>query len=595
MIVETAAGPSTFSLDPSRHQISETRLTLSPHNNFTHMVPDKETALILANSYFANLYGLVEALDERTFLAKLDRCYDDPFSLDHTWLCHLNLVFAIGLCLATPDEGSREAQIVDNIRSKYPDQSEVFYYNAKSLSNPLIGFEDAGFWSIQALMLMTVYMLTRSKESTAYAYCGMAIRSAYSLGLHREETLVIFSPQEQKERRKVWRSLFVLDRLLAVSLGRPVAIAEEESSSDILRNHDFSVTNERRPQRPDVCAAGLEAAVRSCHVMGNVLRLVYTRRRISIKLAQILTDECKKWSQNLPANLHWRQASSKDKRQATAILHANIIYCQAVVLLTRPFFLYLLSIQVQRSRMNNNIPFPRRKAKMEKFSDACVIAATHNIALCQNAYEGGYLPRLNAFPTYSIFSSGLVLFANQFARPATDGLQVQCMQNAITILGYCGVNDPQAKRCANILQEFGEVIRTQSSPNPFQNHPPGRAQALAPTAPFEEQNIVPLPPLPGASTMPPMDNIPSFSSISPEPLDNSFASQGLPVQLGHYPFSGAFSGLLDMENTALPSNNEASSADEDFQFDTMWQWPFPSTPLPTTGVNTPGMGMTGRY
>jgi hypothetical protein len=35
--------------------------------------------------------------------------------------------------------------------------------NAK-VNDPIIGFEDAGFWSIQALLLMAVYMLTVSKR-----------------------------------------------------------------------------------------------------------------------------------------------------------------------------------------------------------------------------------------------------------------------------------------------------------------------------------------------------------------------------------------------------------------------------------------------
>lgn len=112
--------------------------------------------------------------DEKAFLEKVDRCYSDPLTVDHIFLCHLNLVFAIGSSLATPEPGSREAEIIDALRAHYPDQSEVFFLNAKSLNNPIIGFEDADFWSIQALLLMALYMLMRSKRNPAFAYLGMA-------------------------------------------------------------------------------------------------------------------------------------------------------------------------------------------------------------------------------------------------------------------------------------------------------------------------------------------------------------------------------------------------------------------------------------
>lgn len=45
--------------------------------------------------------------------------------------------------------------------------------NAKSLNDPLHGFEDADFWSVQALLLMSYYMLVKSKRNTAFALLGM--------------------------------------------------------------------------------------------------------------------------------------------------------------------------------------------------------------------------------------------------------------------------------------------------------------------------------------------------------------------------------------------------------------------------------------
>ena len=55
MIVETAAGPSPFTLDPERHKITETPFSLPPDTELTHLLPEKQTALILVDSFFVNV------------------------------------------------------------------------------------------------------------------------------------------------------------------------------------------------------------------------------------------------------------------------------------------------------------------------------------------------------------------------------------------------------------------------------------------------------------------------------------------------------------------------------------------------------------
>src|SRR3954447_3708443 len=108
----------------------------------------------------------------------------------------------------------------------------------------------------------------------------MAVRSAYALGLHREETMVIFTPEDQALRRNLWRSLFVMDRFLSCSLGRPAAISEEDCSGDTLKPADpdndsdtfgFNTAFQNTANFSQTGALGLEAAVRSCAVIGTIL------------------------------------------------------------------------------------------------------------------------------------------------------------------------------------------------------------------------------------------------------------------------------------------------------------------------------------
>lgn len=191
MIVEGISGPSDFTTDPRRHMIMEATMSLPPPSTPSGVLPDRHTADVLVESYFVNVgdcmtlfspklvanclqtTGLVEVFDRDLFHTQMNECYDDPLSVEPSVLCSLYMVFAIGLVMARPRPGSPEDSIVERLRSdKKVNRAELFFRNAKSLADPVSGFEDADFWSIQALLLMSLYMLSVSKRNASYAYYG---------------------------------------------------------------------------------------------------------------------------------------------------------------------------------------------------------------------------------------------------------------------------------------------------------------------------------------------------------------------------------------------------------------------------------------
>ena len=109
-------------------------------------------------------------------MRNLDKYYTDPLHVDPTWLCLFHLTLAIGLVLANPLSGTQEEIVIRKIRADPVDQAELFYSNARNLCDPTTGFENADFWSVQALFLMAIYTLTISKRNAAFAYCGESPR-----------------------------------------------------------------------------------------------------------------------------------------------------------------------------------------------------------------------------------------------------------------------------------------------------------------------------------------------------------------------------------------------------------------------------------
>ena len=120
--------------------------------------------------------------DKPSFKSSFNACYADPLQADGSFLCHLYLIFAIGLVLATPAPGSPEDAIIKRLNARQFDQAELFFKSAKCLADPLTDIEDADFWSVQALLLMSVYMLAVSKRNAAYAYHGETIATTTKAG-----------------------------------------------------------------------------------------------------------------------------------------------------------------------------------------------------------------------------------------------------------------------------------------------------------------------------------------------------------------------------------------------------------------------------
>ncbi len=131
------------------------------------------------------------------------------------------------------------------------------------------------------------------------------------------------------------------------------------------------LTNERTASNEhhvgDLCTVGLDATVTSSHVLSVILKKVYIPCKISTQLDQELDEVCRTWPQNLPPVLHWRRASPENRRQATAILHANLVYCHSLILLTRPFFLLVLSEEVKQERVGGRGSSHRQEVRMKEF------------------------------------------------------------------------------------------------------------------------------------------------------------------------------------------------------------------------------------
>ncbi|KAB5540453.1 putative fungal-specific transcription factor [Coniochaeta sp. 2T2.1] len=462
-LVENTLGPSDFTKDPHRHKLVEGSITVVKKP--THVLPDREAAEFLIDSFFSNTVGILYVLDREACAREVAQIYENPLAVEQSRLSILNLVFAVGLQMIRSSTGHsfRQSLILKRLDASPVDRAELFYLNATYLHDPMQGFEDGDMTSIQALLLITVFMLTVAKRNAAWAYFGMAVRSAYALGLHRKETDLGFAPSEQRMRRNIWKSLYVMDCFLSAMLGRPNSINSRDAPQSSFATDQHGAEGEE-----SIEADALTASTRASQLIGDVLSSVYAERKISVKLAHRLSSRFHSWNESLPPILRWQNISlpNEDPRTTLAQLRVNLSYFHGVILLARPFLLQRVVSLVHPSKgdggLSNQSKIHSRdetsSASAGPFPPACVRSAVYSVDAVQNALLKRALPRRDPFVIYWLFSAALVVFCDGFANVCTDVDTARAMQTALSLMQYLGEVDPLARRYSQILAAFHAAI-----------------------------------------------------------------------------------------------------------------------------------------
>lgn len=227
----------------------------------------------------------------------------------------------------------------------------------------------------------------------------MAVRSAFALGLHRKEAFPAVPVPQREIRKNLWKTLFILDRFLSASLGRPTAINEDDCSEALLGPSEETAEPGAKGTRDFlVHMEGLSAVVRSSQAIGIILKRVYSKRKVTTALAQEIAEKTRDWSAKLHSELHWKRAYKPlTAGHGIALLHANLFQCHTTILLTRPFFLFMIH-KTQAARMSGEpSSVGRVRTKLEKFSSACVEVSNNSILLVQRAFQDNHLSQRNPF------------------------------------------------------------------------------------------------------------------------------------------------------------------------------------------------------
>ncbi|KAL3478532.1 fungal-specific transcription factor domain-containing protein [Aspergillus californicus] len=98
--------------------------------------------------------------------------------------------------------------------------------------------------SIETLMLLAMYNLQSAASSSVWYMMGLATRICVDFGLHREVQYRRLTPYEAQRRRRLFWSVYLNERSVSWSLGRPFSIGDEEIDAEAPADIDDSLTSE---------------------------------------------------------------------------------------------------------------------------------------------------------------------------------------------------------------------------------------------------------------------------------------------------------------------------------------------------------------
>ncbi|KAF9556323.1 hypothetical protein CPC08DRAFT_765310 [Agrocybe pediades] len=145
---------------------------------------------------------------------------------------------------------------------------EIYYAKAMEYLDTIVTLHNLA--NIQAFLLLAVYSLRCTEGPSVWHLVGLAMRLSVELGLHRKASRQarLRDPYTVELRRRIFWSVYGLDRFLALTMGRPLGIQDTDIDVELPLDVDFSESDdsalrslsEKEPATPSSPAAASEAS-----------------------------------------------------------------------------------------------------------------------------------------------------------------------------------------------------------------------------------------------------------------------------------------------------------------------------------------------
>lgn len=182
----------------------------------------------------------------------------------------------------------------------------------------------------------------------------------------------------------IWKSLRVVDQLISNLLGRP------PTTSDV----DCTVKYNNTDVNSDMTIHVLDASVQIFMIIERVVVEVYSRKRISLRIANYVSHQLKNWASNWLTSLSNATARStlhsSSREEAVGACSTLCSYFYGIMLLTRPFLIYELYEYLGASLKGGGTQGENQEKR--KYADAALEAAASFVETLQTVIHAGKMP-----------------------------------------------------------------------------------------------------------------------------------------------------------------------------------------------------------
>ncbi|EFQ36686.1 fungal specific transcription factor domain-containing protein [Colletotrichum graminicola M1.001] len=429
------------------------------------------------STYHAVTSGLVDLFNHAHFVNELGSWAQQTHRLQDASSATFYLVLAIGYQSSDEDRASSYFEFARNI----------------ALTN-LSG--NINIPTIQSFILVTLYMLGSCQMNGAFLFFGIAVRAAYSVGIHRTEINSRFGPEVHRQRDRLWKSLRVLDLFLSTSMGRPPA------TSDVDCTVLYRAINDNGYETFDL----LNASAQIFLITEGIVVEVYSRRKVSYQLTEGISRQLRDWSMRWLQRLKDAVSISSTEDDLSKITGACQVLCSyyyAVILVSRPFLMYELHKRLADNSAGGFIGKTGIVSGKSKLADACIDAASFMVDtlvnLTEREYLNGHMPLIVSW----LFASSLILgvgLLGSFGR-----ILEKYTRNSIMVLEHFAKSDAHASQYSLIAKSLLNAAldylekkelqertqRTESSSQLFGLVPRDNAEANRDAHPTTKDHVTP--------------------------------------------------------------------------------------------------------
>ncbi|KAI9159136.1 fructose-bisphosphate aldolase [Paramyrothecium foliicola] len=265
------------------------------------VLPTKQAAHDYVTCYFDHASVTYRYIPRQQIFELLEQVYneDDNEAImkDQMKMAILLLVMGIG-CIWTASWRNKPLAQYKKKASRIFQAAQVRLDILTRIFPPTLGV-------VQAQLLKTQLEVSLTRFNSAWMSLGVAVRMGQTLGIHKNQASA--DPLEAYCRKGTFWTIYMLDRYLSVSLGRPTAIHDQDVTVSLPSEPDPSILDRVGAQEVKI-SAGVLAHSRLTRIASHAVSRLYRGPRGPIEpLDQIvagLEKEINQWLLDTPDLFH---------------------------------------------------------------------------------------------------------------------------------------------------------------------------------------------------------------------------------------------------------------------------------------------------